>query len=186
MGGLVNRKLPKLLKLHLENVILFETPKMKNQNLFFVIRYFLCTNRDSCDFKKLSLNFLMERGKQDSESVKWAGKFIQLSEQSGKESNMIMESRGSKSSWWCCRNVNNSFYLLIAHFHMSWQENGGNQNVTRQLCLSAAALLLLFFLIHEKLIFLVTREWTQDDSLGRKFVEKIPSYASTHFSIVKC
>lgn len=25
-------------------------------------------------------------------------------------------------------NVNNLFYLLIAHFHMFWQENGGNRS----------------------------------------------------------
>lgn len=59
---------------------------------------------------------------------------------------------------------------------------GIEKNFTRQLRLSAAACRL----IHEKLIFLVAFESEHDVETRGESLSKFSSYASTHFSSIKC
>lgn len=83
---------------------------------------------------------------------------------------------------WCSRNVNNFFYLLIAHFHMSWHDKGmaGIKNMS-DFCFcffssrhhqQLLSLRQFFFcsLNSWEIDFLVTRENKHNGmSLGRKF-----------------
>lgn len=113
-------------------VILFEQLKKQSQNVIWSLRIWAFVIHVT--FKKMSkifwkreiFSWSSRKKEKRSEGIKWAGKFIQFSEQK-KVTRLQMWQERKRNFWWCCRNVNNLFYLLIAHFHMFWQQNGGNQ-----------------------------------------------------------
>ena len=95
------------------------------------------------------------------------------------ERNMITrrekKRRKRKSFRWLCRNVKDLFYLLISTCPDT--RMAGIKNFLKQLRLSAAACRL----IHEKLIFLVAREFTRHreswEKVCRNFILRLNSHS---------
>lgn len=164
--------------LHLENVILLGFWKKFRHD--FETRSILWTNRDSCDFKNFVFKnetFSWKEERQDSKALnELENLFNSVNRATRKVGRRLLDDAAEMSTiFFICS------LLISTCLTREWRESKCYKTVA---CFSSC-LRFFFFLIHEKLIFLVTRARTRDKKISRESFSKISSYASTLCSVVK-